>query len=59
MVVNYIASYTNCIFMYLGKSPVVWKNLRKGRHSVTVKALCINNKSVVIRRKKFKFKVTA
>ena len=38
----------------LGKIRMVWKNLKKGKHIVTVKAFCTDNQ---VARKKFQFKV--
>ena len=31
----------------LGKSPKVWRNLKKGRHAVTVRAFCATNKGEI------------
>ena len=60
---NYVHTYVAAIFLYynimcLGKSPAVWRNIAKGRHTITIRAFCINNESIVTRRrKKFKFHV--
>ena len=32
------------IIVYLGKSPMVWRNLKQGRHIVIVKAICSDDK---------------
>ena len=39
---------------YLGKTNVVWKNLKKGKHAITVKVFCTDNQ---VARRKFKFEI--
>ena len=45
--------------VYLGKSPMVWKNLKKGRHVITLRAFCTDDegKRSIIARRKFKFRI--
>ena len=45
--------------VYLGKSPMVWKNLKKGRHVITLRAFCTDDEGEgsTIARRKFKFRI--
>ena len=46
-------------FLGNGRNRMVWKNLREGRHSIYLKAYCINNemKRYIIVRKRFRFRI--
>ena len=43
--------------LYIGESPLVWKDLSKGNHTVIVRGLCLNNGSTKTRRMKMRFQV--
>ena len=44
--------------MYVGTSPMIWRKLTKGAHTVTVKADCIiNSVAVSTTKRKFTFTV--
>lgn len=47
-----------CIFIYVGKSPMIWKNLDEGKYVVTLRATCVaDNNSKAISVQTFKFRV--
>ena len=45
--------------MFIGKSPMVWRKLKKGRHTVAVRAFYNDDegKRYSVVRRKFKFRV--
>ena len=46
------------VLFYVGTSPVVWRNLKKGKHTATVKASCVvDGISMSSTKLKFEFQV--
>lgn len=57
MVYIYYIWWVIFYFVYLGESPMVWKNLKKGKHTVIVRARCLDNMSSVTKKRKFQFRI--
>ena len=51
-----IVSYV-FVCLYIGESPLIWKDLTEGNHTVIVRGLCLSNGSPMTRRRKFKFQI--
>ena len=50
--------YIECNLYYIGTSPVVWNDLKKGKHTVIIKARClVGGNTVSSKRLKLEFQV--
>ena len=46
-------------YVYLGKTPMTWRNLNRGRHTIAVEAFCVDDegkRSSIVRRN-FNFRI--
>lgn len=48
---NFVYIHNN----YVGTSPMIWKDIKKGAHTITVQAYCPNGKKMSITKRMFDF----